>query len=238
MIKEAMEYIEKLSAGKIREIDGRQYSTKDLYPVRIPDPNAIQCSSLSAIAEYLNEDIDGISGYDPVIHIQTENIVSLYSSLIPPWNRRFLFMTAVNTPKGKFIPERWYEPQELIPRLQSEFVETHELMQLIKFLSSISSGAVTESDDDGITQVVTVKKGIHKKDNAHVQPHWYLNPFRTFIEIDQPGSRYLLRTRGAGDMPEIALFEADGGGWKREAMKLIKEYFTGQLDIGEVTVIV
>ena len=45
-----------------------------------------------------------------------------------------------------------------------------------------------------------------------------LRPYRTFKEIDQPESQFLLRLNENGN---IGLFEADGGMWKLEAKKSI-----------------
>lgn len=47
-------------------------------------------------------------------------------------------------------------------------------------------------------------------------------PFRTFLEVEQPESEFLLRVDAEKG---IGLFEADGGIWKLEAKRNIAEYF-------------
>jgi hypothetical protein len=45
-----------------------------------------------------------------------------------------------------------------------------------------------------------------------------LAPWRTFREVAQPVSSFLFRVQKAGDLPQFALFEADGSAWKLEAV--------------------
>ena len=60
---------------------------------------------------------------------------------------------------------------------------------------------------------------------------------RTFYEVEQPESEFLLRL---GDDGKVGFFEADGGMWKMTARKTIKEYLEKALEkeIGENRVVV
>ncbi len=53
--------------------------------------------------------------------------------------------------------------------------------------------------------------------------------YRTFMEIAQPESEFVFRARKADSLPHFALFEADGGAWRIEAMKRINAYLEEQL---------
>lgn len=53
-----------------------------------------------------------------------------------------------------------------------------------------------------------------------------LRPCRTFTEIEQPYSPFILRV---ADGPKAALFCADSGAWKLEDIKKIKEYLSQKL---------
>lgn len=55
-----------------------------------------------------------------------------------------------------------------------------------------------------------------------VRPRIKLQPFRTFLEVAQPESEFLLRVDSEKG---IAFFEADGGIWRLEAKRNIAEYF-------------
>jgi len=64
-----------------------------------------------------------------------------------------------------------------------------------------------------------------------------LRPYRTFLEIEQPASAFVFRLRRGreGELPTCALFEADGGRWKLEAIERIRDYLKEQLS--EIAVI-
>ena len=65
-----------------------------------------------------------------------------------------------------------------------------------------------------------------------------LQPFRTFVEVAQPESEFLLRINDRG---EIGFFPADGGVWKLEATRNVAAYFEDKLkdmiEAGTVVVI-
>ena len=53
-----------------------------------------------------------------------------------------------------------------------------------------------------------------------------LRPFRTFQEVEQPESEFLLRLDEDGN---IGLFEADGGMWKLTARQTVKAFLEKKL---------
>ncbi len=64
------------------------------------------------------------------------------------------------------------------------------------------------------------------KDNESAKSIVSLRPFRTFREIEQPESEFLFRMQSSGNgvPPMCALFEADGGAWRMEAIARIKTF--------------
>jgi hypothetical protein len=67
-----------------------------------------------------------------------------------------------------------------------------------------------------------VKSGIASVAEMPLPNPIALQPFRTFIEIEQPESIFVVRAHKG---PEFSLFLADGGLWKLKAIQSIKEYF-------------
>lgn len=64
-----------------------------------------------------------------------------------------------------------------------------------------------------------------------------LIPYRTFLEVQQPASDFIFRMKSSCGV-QCAIFEADGGTWKNEAMNNIKEYLKNELaDLKQFTVI-
>jgi hypothetical protein len=55
-------------------------------------------------------------------------------------------------------------------------------------------------------------------------------PFRTFRELDQPEGEFLLRLRsGAGDLPMVALYQAEGIAWELTAIESIHSWLADRL---------
>lgn len=56
-----------------------------------------------------------------------------------------------------------------------------------------------------------------------------LRPYRTFREVEQPASEFVFRLRSLnGEVPWCALFEADGGKWKLDAVLKIKAWLEAE----------
>lgn len=92
--------------------------------------------------------------------------------------------------------------------------------------------AVKNVSDDGLTQTINVRAGITRVGEVDVPNPVTLRPFRTFPEIEQPASQYVLRLRSGGKgggPPECALFGVDSGLWEIEAIALIKSWLQERL---------
>lgn len=65
--------------------------------------------------------------------------------------------------------------------------------------------------------------GVASKADAMVPNPVDLTPFRTFMEVKQPSSKFVFRISGE-ETPQFKLVEAEGGIWKYEAIANIKDY--------------
>ena len=70
------------------------------------------------------------------------------------------------------------------------------------------------------------RQGVSLKTMVAVKPRVALRPYRTFLEVDQPESEFLLRLDDNGN---VGLFEADGGMWEQTAKASILSYFEEHL---------
>ena len=90
-----------------------------------------------------------------------------------------------------------------------------------------------------MSQTITAKKGVSLMTTEQVKPRLSLQPFRTFREIPQPESEFILRLDDTG---RVGLFEADGGIWKIEAKCQIQGFLEGELEkeieAGQVVVMI
>jgi hypothetical protein len=127
-------------------------------------------------------------------------------------------------PFGEFLSQK-----KFAIAFRSLFVkkEGDDFDYVLSYASKLSTATTVNMEDDGITQGVQVKKGSsgHLKENAALKPIVKLSPYRTFREVEQPESEFLLRVRAAdNDAPMVALFEADGGAYALQATENIVQY--------------
>lgn len=246
MIKEAIEKILDISRAEVKEINGENYvvTRGGMERVKPVDyvPAAVTVHSLDAVVELIRQENDKLPS--PLfVHVDRHDTVNVYSEYAGKSGgyhhdcyKRFDLCTA-SCADIKPFTDRTMEYEEALVALRSMFVQNEGTEYLLDLLSRITDENSSQSEDNGVSQSVTVKSGIGLVKREGVKPRVPLKPFRTFLELEQPESEFLLRV-----LPEkqIHLREADGGMWKLEARKRIAAYFETQLAglIGEKKVVV
>ena len=114
--------------------------------------------------------------------------------------------------------------EDFVINLLSKFVADKERDELLKLVSSVTDGETKTSDDDGVSQTVTMKSGISLVQQKVVRNIWNLKTYKTFPEVEQPVIPYVLRVYKGGAGPVFALHECDGGLWKVQTVGRIKDY--------------
>lgn len=231
MIKEALKYIIEMSQPEIKVIDGQTYSDKSLHRINHnPKAVPIEMNTLTSLVDYIKADIDEMQG-EMIIHVESPTKVSMYSELDGDRVREEVVRVYAQVPEFRF--NRFIDHEEFCINVQSKFIDdiTTDRALLLKFAGTVEAGTVSQYGDDGVTQKATVKTGIASKDDAIVPSPATLRPFRTFVEVEQPESQFIFRMQqDKYDGIQCALFEADGGAWKHQAMDNIKEYLQKELD--------
>lgn len=107
---------------------------------------------------------------------------------------------------------------EVVIALLSSLSAAGDRDQLAKLAGNATAETVVTAIDDGVTQMISMRQGATMQDTAAVKGLVMLAPWRTFRDVDQPVSQFLFRVKKEGDVPAFALFEADGGAWKLQAV--------------------
>ena len=81
-------------------------------------------------------------------------------------------------------------------------------------------------NDNGIATTITTQKGVALQSNEQIRPIITLKPYRTFQEVEQPESIFLIRVNERG----ITFTEADGGMWKLKARQTVKAFLEAELE--------
>lgn len=230
MIKNAIQYIIGLAKAEVQNIGGVFYSDKQLHRINpIPYASEIQLNTLSSLIDYIKSGVDSFSG-QMIIHVQSPTRVAMYSALDVERNREEIVTVNAQIPNFDF--GRFMDHESFCIGVQSKFVNdtATDKALLLKFAGTVEAGSVAEYGDDGISQKATVKTGIASKGDAIIPSPAILKPFRTFVEVDQPASSFIFRMKDGCGGVQCALFEADGGAWKIDAMTSIHEYLTQNLE--------
>jgi hypothetical protein len=227
MIKAAIEKILELHRPPSFQINGRNYFSNQ-EPVHEPKPATIELSTLSGLVDFVKE----LEEY--FIHVQNETQVCVRGPVFGPFQQRTIHAISRFTQDQSSIFHfgRWYQPEEFIIALQSQFVESNHLSTILSVVGNIKDENVKTTAGDGNTQTVTARGGIALVKEVLVPNPVTLYPYRTFLEIEQPPLLCVLRLKsGVRDSgtPGCALFEADGGLWKLTAINRIKEWLLDNL---------
>ena len=236
MDRTAIEKIEELCAPHIHEEYGYAYSDKHLYVLPEPHVNTLTFHTLDGLVNSLLEEYTDFNG-PLLIDVKDEETVAVYSSISHDDRQREIpYEVRAEIVEIPFNRKLDYETMMIT--LKSKFVETPELLELVKLLGTITEENSATASDDGFTQTVVVRKGIMLHENKAVNPIRKLKPFRTFNEVEQPESEFLLRLSEGGG---VALYEADGGAWKLQARRNVAEYLRNALaeliKAGEVIIV-
>jgi hypothetical protein len=224
MIKEALQYIVGLGKNEIEELHGQTYSTTQLHNVPEATTSAIQVSSLGGMVDYLKSKFDGERNL--VVHVVSPTKVVCFDTLNRDKRRNTYIVADAFTPDFQF--DRFYDAENFNIQLQSSFkddVDT-DRSDVLRVVGNIKEDEVRNYGDNGVAQSVTAKSGVTSVEDVHVPNPVVLKPYRTFVEIEQPASEFVFRMQSG---PRCALFEADGGAWKLEAIENISKHLVSSL---------
>lgn len=236
-LREAFEYVVGLRKPEIMEINGEQYSDKELRRIcHNPKADRIKMTTLTSLVEYIKANIDTMDE-KMIVHVVSPTRVILLSQLDDDRDREYLVDVEAQVPEFSYGSYMGHE--NFLIALQSKFIDNPDRELLLKFTGTVENGTVSQYGDDGVTQKATIKTGIASNGDAIVPNPVKLRPFRTFIEVEQPESAFVFRMKqDERSGVTCAIFEADGGAWKNAAMKNVKDYLQYELaDLPQFTVI-
>jgi hypothetical protein len=222
MIAEAINKLIALAAPNVSEHAAIEYTDKSLTPIAPPLAATATTATLTGFADVVNA--LGLSTGLLLVKSPVEVIAEDIST--DKYGRRQIWASASHDgPQFKFGV--FMNPEEFAIGLRSKFVVSDSVVDdldyVLKMAANVGAGAVATAEDDGMSQKVTVSRGIALNGSEALKPNVALTPWRTFPEVLQPTSRFVFRARGRGDgqVPELALIEADGGQWKIDASNSI-----------------
>lgn len=224
MIAKMIDKIVSLKETKIFEIGGQTYTDGHLtrIPPHVDRPEAISVSGLDGVCKLIRTELEKV---DTTIMVQAKSYksVEVMTTYLPDFSRNILYRAEADAPG---LRTGFRGREAALIELRSLFIPNEGTAYLLDLLSRMTDENSVSTKDNGVTQTVEARQGVALNTLVEVKPRVMLRPFRTFLEVEQPESEFLLRV----DPDEgIGFFEADGGIWKLEAKKNIADYFNTNL---------
>lgn len=232
MIQEALEYLISLAKPLTVQIDDRVYATEGLTPVKDPTPDPLEIHNLSGVVDYIKSGKDAahLKPENTLIHVVSHAKVEVISELLPPFHNRAHIVRAEYKEFG-FRFNQYMGREEFMIALQTSFDAKAQRAQVLDIVSQVVDAGETMISDDGISQDVQLKAGIHLKGKGTIKNPYNLAPRRSFPDINQVEAPFILRAKRSGDdFVQFALFEADGGAWKIQAIDRISKFLQSSLE--------
>ncbi len=229
-LKDAIDRIVELAKPFTLEThDGHRFCSADLVEVKpeVPFPVRYLVDTLEALVKLIRT--EGID-HSPRLYVRVDSarrvvVDSTYTGRdYAQYSRLPLYGAVSDVPS--ITTNQSMTQEQAIVELQSLYAATTDRAYLLALLSRIDVNQGVSSVDNGISQEVSVKTGAVLMEQQTVKPIVHLQPYRTFLEVEQPASDFLLRLDKEG---RPALYEADGGAWKLEAKRNIAAYLGEQL---------
>ena len=211
-----IEKIEEMTGPKVIKTDYGMFSDFQLRRIEDRLVDTTKLSSLSGLVTMMKQEMNN---YDNPLFVRvvSPEQVDVLGTVRCDMQRERPYVTY-----AKFISfdfNDYISIEDMIICLQSRFAPTEDRDYLVQLLGNITDQQSVQTKDDGITQSATVKSGIQLVGEQRIKPIVTLKPYRTFLEVEQPESDFLIRLKDG----RAALFEADGGAWKCEAVKNIAD---------------
>lgn len=249
MIKEAIQYLINLGIepdSRFVDITDAQGADRtfivdekgvaqEIEPLINRSQEPLKINTLTGLVAYVQSAVER-SAEPLFLQVYDEKTVLLKGTLDYDGGRETLVTASAIVPRFQY--DTFLSIEELNISLQAKFVASDDSRVMLKVIGNIKEENVKETGDNGISQAVTIKTGIASMDDVKVPNPVALAPYRTFLEVEQPTSNFIFRMK---DGPKGAIFEADGGAWRNDAIANISAFLadtlTEEIAKGHITII-
>ncbi len=208
---------------------GNHYEhVKPILPDKIVKPNTFNTFSLDGLIDYIKTDVDGVFKNKErrhIVRVTSPKNVEVISPVTGYWQERIVVAAC-----SAVVPEiqfgRYMNAEDFQIMVQTCFEESENRAVVLKLAGSVRKEQSMQTADDGTSQKVTINTGVATASNVIVRNPVVLTPFRSFREVEQPESPFILRFN---EDAQVALFTGDGSAWTLTAVARIKDYLKNNL---------
>ncbi len=230
-LKEALEYLvdtgfslrKAQQTPTVLDINDRKYlfhngTCEEIDETDGYQPDNLPVYTLSGLVEWIHADPDRLfadKDHPCIARVEDPCGVTVLSQLTPVRQVRYHIATCrYDAPRVRY--NDYLDAEDFGIMLQTNFIEDENRNVVLRIARNLTEEQSAQTADDGVSQRVTFKSGVKEVDSAVFRNPAFLRPLRAFPEIDQPSSPFVVRFK-EGHL--AAIFEADGGAWKNEAVK-------------------
>lgn len=233
--KELYQQIRADARPELVEVEGRTYSTSKLNEVLEPQQNVLEVTTLTSLKDYIESRVDEIDKSKILLHIKSPIEVRIISCVFGEFKQRTLLMKAESSTLPSIRLNTYLSSETFNIQTQSCFVDSFDRAKVLAFSGNAQHVISSAISDDGVTQAVSVAAGVASKASKALPNPVTLQPYRTFLEVEQPASAFIFRAQGSEESKGISfgLWEADGGAWRMIAMQNIRHWLLKNIpDVG------
>lgn len=231
MIAEGIKKIEELirKNSPIHTWNGYDYHFGDLEILKPPIGCPVKIASLTGLVDFLKAGKkDEI--YNWFCRVESCVKVDVLAKVEDKWMRREVTaFVDVSDKTPCFQYGKHYNQEDFIVQLNQCFDSSDKgLAEVIALVSTINVEDKSGIEDDGISQRVHVKGGVHLKDKATIKNPMKLTPYLTFPEIKPIQQEFILRVY-KGRETELALHASESNRWELDVMESVKAHLKEKL---------
>lgn len=230
----AVKEIERLAqeaAAQVLTFDGVPYTVRPVHDARKaePEPEPLVVTSLTGFVRYIAAQQDKVDMATVLAVVDSPRAVRLVGPLFGRFQQRYCYVRAEGVDRMAGFQFGTFGPiEDMVIALQSRFQDDSDRAAVIHLLGNITGEHLETLEDDGVSQQVSSRTGVVGRERKTIPNPVHLAPFRTFAEVPQPRSPFVVRLKKGHVGPQVALFEADGGAWRLAAAKAIREYLVAE----------
>src|SRR5688572_23537403 len=154
------------------EVQGQNYyvdGAGGLVPIGEPlpaNPTILDFFTIGGLVEYVRANRDDLDVEELAFHVAGPQAILLLGAVEGPEASRAVYARAtvlnlVGAEGLGFVCGRYMAPEAFVIGLQTLFAPTEDRTMLLSLAGRIRQAATQETDDDGTSQAVTVRKGIN-----------------------------------------------------------------------------
>lgn len=228
---EVIDKIKELAAPQLYKIDDITYASKSLHEVEknvIDVRPRLNFNTLTGLIDYIKSGNETIPEKSFIV-VEDYNKVNLYAPVcqVGKYDIRRECLAEVILIEYHFDFNVHHDSERFMVALQTLFVENDALKSIMDLAGNIVVENGVTTKDGGASQEITVRQGITFFSNKKVENPYTLQPYRTFSEVEQPASQYVLRVKPNDN--KFALFSAGGNTWRLKAIENIKAFLSSKI---------